>query len=243
MMPQMKLSIRRGRRYGLVAAVALGVLSIRTAAQQASPTTDAQYSEAQATRGDAVYVKYCRGCHGPQLAGTEFGPGVTGAEFNARWKTRPTRELFDVIRSTMPVNSPGGLRAEEFAEVTAFLLKRAGFPAGKSDFSPRADASASTARAPSSGGSSAAPVGYYSDVQASRGRALFLRHCAFCHRVDASTAKTDAQPDRGFVVGNTLGLRDIGTKSFPSVYHLFRRIRDAMPEWDIDSATNSEKRR
>ena len=78
--------VARPRRYFrcFLLATVLAGLPTRIAAQQPK-TTDAVYSETQATRGEALYGKYCRSCHGAQLTGTEFGPGITGAEFKARW--------------------------------------------------------------------------------------------------------------------------------------------------------------
>src|SRR5438132_99788 len=95
----------------LALAIACGacLASMGAGAQQPQKMADAQYSEAQATRGEALYSQYCRACHGPHMSGTEFGPGITGAEFTARWQARSAIALFDLIRTTMPVNSPGGL--------------------------------------------------------------------------------------------------------------------------------------
>ena len=122
------LSKRSAYHCGFVVAVVLSVVIPEAAPQQPETTMrDGVYSERQALRGAALYADYCRSCHGAQLTGTEFGPGITGAEFNARWQARSARELFEVIRATMPLNSPGGLGDQQNAELVAFILKRAGF--------------------------------------------------------------------------------------------------------------------
>jgi mono/diheme cytochrome c family protein len=217
-------------------AAVVGVLSIRIAAQQPK-MADGEYSDAQAARGEELYGKYCRSCHGAQLAGTEFAPGITGAEFKARWQARSASELFDVVHTTMPLNSPGGLSALQGADLTAFILKKAGFAAGRSDFAP---AAVSTSAARSADGSNAA--GWYTEEQASRGKALFYRHCATCHTTgDPAMEKTAAQPERGWRMSDRAIMRGLAIRYYPTVYHLYERIRDFMPGWDIDAATPSEK--
>ena len=232
--------MRRACLSCLSIAVALGAASIGVVAQQAR-MADGVYSEAQAARGEALYAEYCQACHGPQLTGTEFGPGITGAEFTARWRTRPARDLFDLIRTTMPVNSPGGLSLEQNADLVAFLLKRAGIAAGTSDFPARADTRGTT---PSTAQSDEQPIraaGWYTNTQAARGKTLFMRHCGLCHEGDPSTVRTDAQPDRGFESGGGRSMRHLPIRTYPNVYHVYRRIRDTMPGWDIDAVTPSEK--
>src|SRR6266705_467246 len=86
--------IARPRRYSrcLLLVAIIGALSMHIGAQQPK-ATDAVYSDAQAARGEALYGKYCRGCHSGSLTGTEFAPSITSAEFKTRWQTRSAREL------------------------------------------------------------------------------------------------------------------------------------------------------
>lgn len=85
----------------------------------------------------------------------------------------------------------------------------------------------------------------YTQAQAERGKALFRRHCLFCHSTNQSNIKSPDEPRRGFDVGGAqrmvipLGGRYI--MKYPSVYHLWVRIRDAMPAWDIQSMTPAQK--
>lgn len=86
---------------------------------------------------------------------------------------------------------------------------------------------------------------WYTDGQAQRGRALFMKNCGMCHSADPTTTHKPEETTRGFRLGNTLsvmgGLGGRGLQRFPNVYHLFRRIRDSMPGWDIDSVSPVEK--
>jgi mono/diheme cytochrome c family protein len=116
------------------------IATLVTSAEQSKPATSAAapatgvYSEAQAARGDAIYNENCAQCHTPTLAGGDLAPALTGQAFVARWTaTKPLADLFDYMRAEMPLNSPGGLTTRQNADLLAFLLKRAGYPAGKID--------------------------------------------------------------------------------------------------------------
>ena len=106
---------------------------------QGASAADGVYTADQATRGAALYAEHCAPCHGVDLTGTDFGPGLTGAELRSRWQYRSLGELFSLMQSTMPLNSPGGLTPEQNADMLAFILQRAGFPAGAEELSGRAD--------------------------------------------------------------------------------------------------------
>jgi mono/diheme cytochrome c family protein len=84
----------------------------------------------------------------------------------------------------------------------------------------------------------------YTDEQAARGMMLFRRNCMFCHSTNSENAKSAAEPLRGFFVGPNRNVSSLGgryVRKYPSVYHLFERIRDNMPAWDIESITPAQK--
>jgi hypothetical protein len=89
----------------------------------------------------------------------------------------------------------------------------------------------------------------YTAEQADRGEALFKRYCLNCHYTNAGNRKTDKEPNRGFIMGrnNMRGVKDLGPQfllksyPYPSVYHVFARIRDAMPSMNIESVTLAQK--
>jgi cytochrome c len=81
-------------------------------------------------RGRALYAQHCQRCHGEnglgdsgdQLAGAEMGltsdwPEKTIGNF---WPYAPT--LFDFIRRSMPMESPGSLSDDEVYALTGYLL-------------------------------------------------------------------------------------------------------------------------
>jgi mono/diheme cytochrome c family protein len=100
---------------GVMIAVAL--LPRATNAQSGRDSTPpaSLYTAEQATRGEQVYRRICIECHET----LEY----TGSEFRAKWNGRPAFELFDLVRSTMPEETPGSLSAQEYADVLAYMMK------------------------------------------------------------------------------------------------------------------------
>src|SRR5262245_29801226 len=91
----------------MVSAAITMVLPSRSAAQSRS-SRDGIYTDDQAKLGATLYAENCAGCHAPDLRGTELAPPLTGAALmNGRWRNSPLGELFELMRSTMPFNSPG----------------------------------------------------------------------------------------------------------------------------------------
>jgi len=100
---------------------------------QTQTTQDGIYSDAQATRGEAVYGKSCASCHGPNLEGDGQAPALADKEFASEWNDQPMSDLFERIRATMPRDAPGTLKPAEAADVLAFILKKGGQPAGRAE--------------------------------------------------------------------------------------------------------------
>lgn len=75
----------------------------------------ASYLPSQAARGEQVYNATCGMCHA--------GGALIGEQFVATWKDRRVYDLYALIRSTMPLDNPGGLKDGEYLDVVAYLLK------------------------------------------------------------------------------------------------------------------------
>lgn len=75
----------------------------------------ATYSPAQADRGDKVFNQVCAMCH----AQSQF----IGQAFVDNWNDHRVSDFYTLIRSTMPLNNPGGLKDDEYLAVVAYLLK------------------------------------------------------------------------------------------------------------------------
>lgn len=111
----------------------LGLLLVAPAAQARS-VWDGVYTEDQAARGAAAYRQNCGRCHGPDLAGTFEIPPLVG-RFVPYWSDSTLDVLVDYITHAMPLGRPGSLSPATNTNITAFLLKSNGFPAGAKELS------------------------------------------------------------------------------------------------------------
>lgn len=112
--------------------LALGLLSLPffyvagLAAQDAAMnTSDGVYSDEQSERGEEVFEWVCSECHLP-------------AEFDGiieEWAGQSAYDAYEQIRTTMPEDSPGSLRNQEYADVLAYILDLNGVPAGATELS------------------------------------------------------------------------------------------------------------
>ena len=119
-----------------VVVVGLAAMSVYTAsAQQAKTQWDGIYTAEQAKRGDALYVEKCSSCHGAELNGGEMAPGLVGGEFTANWNDLSIGDLFERMRISMPQNNPGSLSRQQNADVLAYILSKASYPAGTTELS------------------------------------------------------------------------------------------------------------
>jgi S-disulfanyl-L-cysteine oxidoreductase SoxD len=113
-------------RFGVV------ILLSSTVALQAAQTQTVRqgvYTEAQATRGQAIYKDRCISCHGDGLAGRS-GPPLTGDAFLTVWSREPLVELASKVRNTMPQTDPGTLSWQQTADLIAYILQAGKFPTG-----------------------------------------------------------------------------------------------------------------
>jgi len=121
-------------RFGLVflVSIASASSSLTLHAWQSQTVRQGVYTEAQATRGQAIYKDRCASCHGDGLAG-RMGPSLTGDAFLTVWSQEPLFELAGKIRNTMPQTDPGSLTWQQTADLVAYILQVGKFPAGRSE--------------------------------------------------------------------------------------------------------------
>jgi mono/diheme cytochrome c family protein len=86
---------------------------------------DGVYTSEQAVRGESVFGTNCTRCHNPM----EF----TGTTFLESWEASTAFDLYSQILKTMPVDNPGSLPLEQYADVVAYFFKLNEFPAGKEE--------------------------------------------------------------------------------------------------------------
>ncbi|MBM0108918.1 PQQ-binding-like beta-propeller repeat protein [Steroidobacter sp. S1-65] len=80
----------------------------------------------RARRGREHFERNCSVCHGEDLAGRGAAPALLGEAFMLRWTNVSVADLFDNIRSTMPLANPGSLSRETYLDIAAYLLRTNG---------------------------------------------------------------------------------------------------------------------
>ena len=98
---------------------------------------DGVYSEEQAARGKADYLRACASCHRESLGGDNYAPPLAGNGFVAQWSDQSLGDLLSKIRTTMPLDSPGSLSTREGVDIVAYLLEANRFPAAKEELKNR----------------------------------------------------------------------------------------------------------
>lgn len=98
----------------------------------ASSVKSGVFSEAQAKRGQGIIQEECARCHSANLLGSGENntPPLVGDVFLEKWYTHTLGEIYDKMRTTMPVDDPGRLRKSDYAAALAFILQTNNFPAG-----------------------------------------------------------------------------------------------------------------
>jgi mono/diheme cytochrome c family protein len=116
------------------------LLAALTFAQSASSVWDGVFTEDQVKRGAAAYQRDCSNCHGAALEGGDMTPPLVGGAFTSNWNDLTLGDLFDRIRQTMPLDSPGKLSRQQNADVIAFILKTNAWPSGATELPAEAGA-------------------------------------------------------------------------------------------------------
>jgi hypothetical protein len=104
------------------------------------------YTDAQARRGEAYFDGNCTTCHtvaaDNRPTDRQVAEGKRGVLFGGDWRFWPVNApnrlerwgsawgLYNKIRQTMPAHDPGGLSNRTYLDITAYILKVLGVPAG-----------------------------------------------------------------------------------------------------------------
>lgn len=89
--------------------------SARVIRSAAANLPAATYSPAQAERGEQVFNQVCAMCH----VRAQF----VGERFVDEWNDRRVFDFYALVRSTMPLTNPGGLKEEQYLALVSYLLK------------------------------------------------------------------------------------------------------------------------
>ena len=63
-------------------------------------------------------------------------PPIVGLWFKSNWNDLTLGDLFERIRLTMPLDSPGKLTREQNVDVIAYILKTNAWPSGATELTP-----------------------------------------------------------------------------------------------------------
>lgn len=85
-------------------------------------TADGVYTRQQADAGRDLFAYACQSCHAP----TQHA----GAPFRGKWFGRTLGDLFGYLRREMPQTDPGTMSDEEYAALTAYLMRINSMPTG-----------------------------------------------------------------------------------------------------------------
>jgi mono/diheme cytochrome c family protein len=113
----------------------LGMAVVGLIAASERSVWDGVYTEEQSARGKDVYRANCVGCHGEALTGAGPASPLTGPLFSSNWNGVSLGDLLERIRVSMPLDKPGTLTRQQYADVLAFVLSVNKFPAGKTELS------------------------------------------------------------------------------------------------------------
>ena len=107
----------------VAATPAVAVPAPATPAPVGAPAAQAVGMPASALgeKGKAVYETNCQACHGKEGQGV-IGPAVWGPRASPAKYGGTAANWNGYIRQTMPQNSPGSLTADEYLQVTTYLL-------------------------------------------------------------------------------------------------------------------------
>ena len=101
------------------------------AAQSERSVWDGVYTEDQAARGQSTFKVTCASCHDV----ADF----TRPSFLMGWEASTVLDLFELLQKTMPMDNPGSLRPEDYADVISYFLRINTMPAGKDELDTNAD--------------------------------------------------------------------------------------------------------
>jgi cytochrome c553 len=91
---------------------------------------DGVYTEEQATRGRADYMKSCASCHAGDLRGSNTAPSLVEESFAFLYGDTTVGELYGRIRMLMPSDRPNSLSSQTYRDIVTFLLQANKFPPG-----------------------------------------------------------------------------------------------------------------
>ena len=114
-------------------------LVIAQGAASGGTVWDGVFTEAQASRGEAAYLRSCAACHKEDLLGGGTAPALAGEAFFRRWNESTLDDVVQTMRSSMPQEAPNSLDAQAYVDIVTYLLKASGSPTGSEELTADRD--------------------------------------------------------------------------------------------------------
>ena len=111
---------------GLLAMYAHPATAQTASNRERQSTLDGVYTVEQARRGEKVAKDVCSACHLQDWFTLVLIPSWAGAQLSM---------LYELMVTTMPQDSPGGLTPQQYADVLAYVFELNELPAGKEELS------------------------------------------------------------------------------------------------------------
>lgn len=126
----------RPRRLLLALAmlIVLGGVLMLSPREFAAAQQSGIYTEAQATRGQALYEARCASCHGLRLEGGSASP-LAGTRFLSKWAKgdKTVDDLYFITHTQMPYGAGGTMTTQQYIDIVAYLLRVNGWPTGSGE--------------------------------------------------------------------------------------------------------------
>ena len=118
-----------------VASVLAAVGNTEGLAQERA-TSAGVFTEDQAARGKATYMRECAACHLEDMLGDGIAPPLIGVPFSFRWSELSIGDMYAAIRTTMPQGAPASLSPMGYIDVIAYMLEANEYPTGDAELPP-----------------------------------------------------------------------------------------------------------
>jgi hypothetical protein len=108
-----------------LAVAALVATTLAGAWEEERSVQSGVFTVEQAERGAKTFETICKGCHETE----EFNDG----SYLDGWSGQKVDDFVELVRSTMPQDSPGSLKRMDYVDVAAYFLQLNGVPPGDSE--------------------------------------------------------------------------------------------------------------